>query len=70
MYGDDLIPHLLVHIDKGLVPQDPRVCNQNMNGSERVDGALDDGLALLRGADHRNRITTGCGLFRIDGAKH
>ncbi len=54
MHRDDRVPHRFVHLDEGLVTQDARVVDQDVDLAERADGALHDGVrAFGRG----NRIT-------------
>src|SRR5689334_17360475 len=42
VHCDHLVPHLLVHVDESLVPQDTRVGNEDVHRSKCVRRGLDD----------------------------
>ena len=51
VHVDDGLEQLGGHVVEGLVPQDAGVVDDDVDGAERVDGGLHDGLAAFGGGD-------------------
>lgn len=60
MDSDHLVPHLLIHVDECLVPENTSIGNKDVDGAEGIDGGFDDSVALLSRADGRNGVSTSC----------
>jgi hypothetical protein len=58
VHSHNLVPHLFVHVDKSLVPEDTGISHENVNGTEGIDCSLDDSVTILGRADSRNCLTT------------
>lgn len=58
MHGVDSIPLSLGHGSERLVTEDTGVGNQDMNGSESVEGSFDDLLAIFGRRDCGNGLAT------------
>lgn len=56
--SDHLVPHLLIHVDECLVPENTSIGNKDVYGAEGIDGGFDDSVALLSGADGRDGVPT------------
>jgi hypothetical protein len=53
MHRNDLIPHLLVHLEEGLVPKDTSIGDKDMNGTKGIYGSLDDCVPIFRRTRNR-----------------
>jgi hypothetical protein len=58
VHSHDLVPHLLVHVDESLVPEDTGIGDEDVNGTEGIDCSLDDSITIFGRADSRNSLTT------------
>jgi hypothetical protein len=56
----DLIPHLFVHIDKCLVPEDTSVGDKNVDCAESINSSLDDSITIFGRTDGCDSLTSDC----------
>jgi hypothetical protein len=54
----DLIPHLLVHVDESLVPEDTGIGNKDVDGAESIDSSLDDSITILSRTDSSDSMSS------------
>lgn len=54
----DLIPHLLVHVDECLVPEDTGIGNEDMNGTEGINCSLDDSITIFGRTDSSDSLAS------------
>lgn len=53
---DNQIPILILHILKADVPQDPRIVDEHIDPPKRLNGRLDDLVAVLNAVVVRDRL--------------
>lgn len=54
----DLVPHLLIHINKRLVPENTRIGDEDVNSTESIDSGFDDSITIFGGTDGRDSLTS------------
>lgn len=54
----NLIPHLIIHIGKGLVAQDASVVDDNINTAICIDSSLDDSVSIFCRCLHSECLST------------
>ena len=47
MDSNNLIPHLVVHVSEGLVSQDPRIVDKNIDASVCVNCSFNNSVSIL-----------------------
>ena len=62
---DDQIPILILHILEANVPQDARIVNEHIDPPKRLDGRLNDLVAVLDAFVVRDRLAA-CGFDLVD----
>lgn len=53
---DDQIPIFILHILKADIPQDPRIVDEHIDPPKRLDGSLNDPVAVLDAVVVRDRF--------------
>jgi len=59
---DDLVPHLLVHVLEGFIPQNSRISDENVDSAESVDTGLHDGISIFRRANGSDCLSSSFSL--------
>jgi hypothetical protein len=54
----DLIPHLFVHVDKRLVPEDTGVGDKNVDCAESIHSSLHDSITIFSRTDGSDSLTS------------